>query len=549
VHPIHCERRSLQCQHAREVMVLADSIARNVGKERSPGGGFSRALVRKQHANYWLICAYTLCVALEGWTANAINAVLIDIAGNIGASSDETSWIITVYSAAAAITVVCSHAICRVIGERYYILACALLFSVASAGCAESASVAWLLAFRILQGLAAGAFMSRTLVLLVTHFDASLRARPLRYYLLILFIVGRLAAPIAAGYLADLFSWRSLFWIDAAGALLAAWFFAIAPRHEKLLPKNEAQRRSFDWLGLLLLVTGVCGVQYVLSRGEVDNWLSSGMIRAAIFTAILAHIGFLLWQLSPHNRTPLVHLRHIFTRGLYSVALLGVLLGTLFAAVVYAMPFYLRTSETHSATQCGAMLSIIGLPMVALALLAPYYVRFVGHVGGRIAIGLGLVLEGISALLILRFLSNDTPDIYLVLPLFLSGAFIAITAVGLALAGFANVPVRRISNARTLYFGARQLGNSIGISLGVVLLDQREVAHSQRLYESFFTRNHTSIPVAIDGVTSGFAKGLAKSVARQSVLLSYQDFYVAILVVVAMTLAALFLLPQRKTQS
>ena len=529
--------------------MLANSRAGKNENRWQSLSAFSRKLVRKQHANYWLICAYTLCVALEGWTANAINAVLIDIAGNIGASSDETSWIITVYSAAAAITVVCSHAICRVVGERYYILACALLFSFASAGCAESASVVWLLAFRILQGLAAGAFMSRTLVLLVTHFDASLRARPLRYYLLILFIIGRLSAPIMAGYLADLFSWRSLFWLDAAGALLAAWFFTIAPRHEKLLPRSERRRRGFDWLGLLLLVSGICGVQYVLSRGEVDNWLGSAMIRTAIVVAILAHIGFLLWQLSPQNRTPLVHLRHIFTRGLYSVAILGVLLGTLFAAVVYAVPFYLRTSETHSATQCGAMLSIIGIPMVLLAILAPFYVRFVGRVGGRIAIGTGLLLEGISALLFVRYLSNDTPDIYLALPLFLSGAFIAITAVGLALAGFASVPVRRISNARTLYFGARQLGNSLGISLGVVLLDRCEVMHSQRLFEGFFTRNHASISMPIDVVMRGSTRALAKAVSRQSVLLSYQDFYVAILVVVALTLAALFLLPQRKTQS
>ena len=509
-------------------------------------GSLHRGMVRKKHANYFLICAYTLCVALEGWTSNAINAVLIDIAGNIGASSDETSWIITVYSAAAAVTVVCSHAICRVTGERLYILLCALLFSVASAGCAMSESLAFLLAFRILQGLAAGAFMSRTLVLLVTHFDAAIRFRPLRYYLLILFIIGRLLAPVGAGLMTDWFSWRSFFWMDALGALIAAWFFTIAPLHEKLVPPPSRRRMEFDWLGAGLLIVGVAGVQIVLSRGEVDNWLGSPLIRMALITGLAAHVGFLFWQFSPANRRPLVHLRHLFTRGLFSVAWLGVLLGTLFAAVVYAVPFYLRLSEVHSATQCGTMLSIIGIPMVLLAILAPYYGKFVGMVGGRAALTIGLLMELVSALLMIYFLTSDTPDIYFIIPLALSGAFIAVTAVGLALAGFASVPVKRISNARTLYFGARQLGNSLGISLGIVLLDRREVYHSERIFESYFTRNLGSERMVVNFQSALHTRSFGAAVAHQSVLLSYQDFYVAVAVLCVVTMLCTLLLPGHK---
>lgn len=499
--------------------------------------------MRKERANYFLICAYTLCVALEAWTSNAINVVLVDIAGNIRASADETSWIITIYSAGAAISIVSSHAICRVIGERLYILGCALLFCFASAGCALSVSLPTLLACRALQGLAGGAFMSRTLVLLVTHFQASIRTRPLRYYLLILFVIGRVAAPLCGGFMADRFSWRSVFWIDVLGSLLAAWFFCVVPRHEKLLPPPSRRNFRFDAPGALLLILGVIGVQVCMSRGEVDNWLDSSLIRSALIAGILAHVAFALWQMSRTNTAPLVHLRHLWSSGLFAVVLLGVFLGTLFSAVVYAMPYYLRLTEDRSAFQTGCLMSIVGIPMVLFGAQAPRFAELVKRLGGRTVLQIGLGMQILSSVLIVLFMTEDTPDIYLVIPLALTGAFIFFTAVGLALAGFASITARRISNARTLYFGARQLGNSIGISLGIILLDRREAFHSQRIMETFFSRNRSALLNVPDPLQTAGAKSFGASVLTQAAVLSYQDFYIAIALVAAAAFVCAWLLP------
>jgi len=502
-----------------------------------------RQVVRKEHANYFLICAYTLCVALEAWTSNAINVVLVDIAGNIRASSDEASWIVTIYSAGAAISIVTSHAICRVIGERLYILGCALLFCFSSAGCALSVTLPTLLACRALQGLAGGAFMSRTLVLLVTHFKASVRPRPLRYYLLILFVIGRVAAPFCGGFMADRYSWRSLFWIDVLGALAAAWFFCVAPRHEKLLPRPSRRNYRFDASGALLLIVGVVGAQVVMSRGEVDNWLDSSLIRFALIAGIAAHVAFALWQLSRTHHTPLVHLHHLWSSGLFAVVLLGIFLGTLFSAVVYAMPYYLRLTEDHSAFQTGCLMSIIGIPMVLLGAQAPRFAQLVQRFGGRAVLQVGLVMQIVSSALIVLFITEDTPDVYLLIPLALSGAFIFFTAVGLALAGFASIAARRISNARTLYFGARQLGNSIGISLGIVFLDRREAFHSQRIMETFFWRDRSSLFNVPDPMQAIGARSFGASVLTQASVLSYQDFYIVIALVAAVAYLCAWLLP------
>jgi EmrB/QacA subfamily drug resistance transporter len=504
------------------------------------------AIIRKKNANHFLICAFTLCVAMEGWTSNGINVELMDISGNIGVSADEASWIIGAYSAGSALSIITSHNICKILGERLYIIFAALLFAASSAGCALSSAVEPLIAFRLLQGLAAGAFMSRTLVLLVTHFHPSERGKPLRYYLLILFSIGRVGAPALCGYFTDRFSWRSLFWADVLVALVATWFFCIAPRHEKLIPPPSRRRSHFDFIGVALLTLGVAGIQIVMSRGEIDNWFASPLIRAGFILGIFGNAAFVAWQLSASNRHPLVEMRHALTRQLFSVVLLGVCLGTLFSAIVYAFPYYLRTAETHSAFQTGCLISVMGLPMFGLALVAPHYTRIVDKLGGRAILRIGLTLEIASALIMILVITSDTPDLYLLPALVLGGLFIAVTAVGLAVAGFAGVQSRRISNARTIYFGARQLGNSIGISLGVILLDRRQAFHSQRLFESYFLNNRAALAGAQSLDRQAAIKAFGRLVLRQASVLSYQDMFVAIAIVAAFTLLCTQLLPAKK---
>jgi EmrB/QacA subfamily drug resistance transporter len=504
------------------------------------------AIIRKKNANHFLICAFTLCVAMEGWTSNGINVELMDISGNIGVSADEASWIIGAYSAGSALAIITSHNICKILGERLYIIFAALLFAASSAGCALSAEVEPLIAFRLLQGLAAGAFMSRTLVLLVTHFHPSERGKPLRYYLLILFSIGRVGAPGLCGYLTDRYSWRGLFWVDVIGALIATWFFCIAPRHEKLIPPPSRRKLHFDFIGVALLTIGVLGIQIVMSRGEIDNWFASPLIRAAFVLGVFGNCAFVAWQLSANNRHPLVEIRHALTRQLFSVVLLGVCLGTLFSAIIYAFPYYLRTAETHSAFQTGCLISVMGLPMLGLALTAPLYTRMVEKLGGRVILRIGLALEIVSAGIMILVITSDTPDTYLLPALVLGGLFIAVTAVGLAVAGFAGIQTRRISNARTIYFGARQLGNSIGISLGVILLDRRQAFHSQRLFESYFLNNRTALAGVQYLDRQSEIKTFGKLVLRQASILSYQDMFVAIALVAVFTLICTQLLPGKK---
>jgi DHA2 family multidrug resistance protein len=168
--------------------------------------------------------------------------------------------------------------------------------------------------------------------------------------------------------------------------------------------------------------------------------------------------------------------------------------------------------------------------------------------GGATVLQMGLAMQIIASVLMVVFMSSDTPDAYLILPQALSGAFIFFDAVGLALAGFANISVRRISNARTLYFGARQLGNSLGISLGIILLDRREAFHSQRLLETLFERNRTTLYHLPSWQTALGAKSMGNVILHQATILSYQDMFFVIAVVAGIAFVCAWLLPSPKRQ-
>jgi hypothetical protein len=200
-------------------------------------------------------------------------------------------------------------------------------------------------------------------------------------------------------------------------------------------------------------------------------------------------------------------------------------------------------SEVHSATQTGALMSVIGLPMIALGCVAPRFTALVTRIGGRGILWIGLAMLLADCLLMVGVMSKNTPDIYLLPSLALTGGFIAFTAVGLAVAGFANVPVRRISNARTIYFGARQLGNSLGISLGIILLDHRQALHSARLFESYFLRDRSNEPVTAVWSVSSMTAKFGRGVLDQAALLSYQDMFVAVAACGLLTMLCVWLLP------
>ncbi len=438
------------------------------------------------------LLALTLATGIEQWTGSGLNVTLTDLTGSLGSSADEASWVITIYGVAFAIAVTLSHRLASYFGNRRLLMGSSALYAVASLGCATSSSLGMFLFFRVLQGLAGGTFLVRTLVFITHRYGRQQRAGILRLYGAGFFLIGRFAGPIPAGWFADNLSWRVLFLVNVPAMTAAGWLFhRYAAKHWN----DDVEPHAPDLLGIALLVVGVAAAQVVLSRGEIDSWFDSPLISAMTAVAVLGNLLFVVWQLVPMNPSPLLNLRFLQDRGLFSAAVLGIVLGMLLGGSLYVVPQYLRRVESHSATQTGLLMSLSGVTSIGVLLLTPTLARMIGKLGGKSVMMIALAAQMISMGMLGHLLTGDTPDRDLWIPLLLNGIFVGIAVPTLALAAFARMAEHHSSSARAIYYGARQLGASLGVTLAVLLIDRRAAFHSSRLIDSLFSRNLTTLGV------------------------------------------------------
>lgn len=476
--------------------------------------------------------------AAETWTSSGISLTLTDLTGTLSASSDEASWALTVYTTAYAVAVVCAHRLSSLCGNRVFLTSMAALFSIASLGCAISDNLVSFLAWRAAEGFAGGAFLIRTFVFTGVQFDPPNRPPALITWGLSYFILGRLLSPIVNGWFSDHYTWRALF---VVGAVLSGIAVAVFARFTLYSWHDDPEEDfALDAIGVTTLVVGVVCIQTFLSRGDIDAWFESTRIVGLLILGIAANAAFAAWELHPHNRHPLFDLTLIRMRSAFSVAVIGFPLGIVLAGSVYVLPQYLRTIETHSAFQTGLLLSIVGAASVATILSANLVLKATKRFGGRAVVAFALLLECASQLLFAHYVTVDTPDRFLWIPLACNGTFIALSIPTLGLVVFSPLENRYISTTRTIYYGARQFGASLGVTCAVVLIDRRLSLHTSRLLDAYVNRN-LGVLGAADPQQISLA--LHAAIRRQAFVLAYADVFRTMALIALLTLLFLPLLP------
>ena len=492
------------------------------------------------HERYGTLLALTLATAMEQWTGSGVGLILTDLTGTLSASADEASWAVTLYSTAFAVAIALSHRLTSFFGNRRYLALSATVYAMASAGCAASPSLGIFLGFRLIQGFAGGTFLARTLVFVTRRFAPKDRALPLTEYGVGFFLIGRFLAPIVSGWFTDNWSWRWMFAVTVPFMLLAAWLFHHFAAQDR---RDDLETNPPDLAGIALLLVGISALQTVLSRGEIYDWFGSPWILVLAVVTVVAHLAFAAWQFAPWNKHPLLHLRFLRNRGLFSAAVLGTVLGMLLAGSLYVVPQYLRRVESHSALQTGSILALGGLSATVVLAFNPLIVKLIGKVGGKAVIFAALATEMVSMGLFGHCLTSDTPDRDLWLPIILNGVFIALSVPTLGMAAFAKMDPNEVSSARTIYYGCRQLGTTLGVTFAVVLIDRRSTLHSTRLLDSLFNRNLAAIGASIDVDNTVAVRRLGALVFRESLVLTFADVFYAMAALSAVMMLLIPLLP------
>src|SRR6202522_2545839 len=498
--------------------------------------GFLRSALSQVSERHRLAILLTIGIvaAIEISNRLSINVFLPDMQGNVGASSDEISWVIILYNVGYLCSIAMASWMTRVIGTRRHLLLSMAIYATGAMGCVLSTgSLARLLTSRLIMGFGGGAFLVRVVILAGLLFPGKTRMVAVTRLYLVL-AVFEVPYPVVMGWITDTFHWNYAFLVDfpflAIGAFLI-W---------KIIPPGRLfQRRKepVDVWGAVLLIASLGCLEIATSRGEQDLWLQSSRIVAALFAAVILFIAFLWWDYRPENKSPVLHLRMVVRQAnLRSYFLVILIVGAFFGAGLYVVPQYLRSVQDYSALQAGGFISMytlgLGLGLqYALHVLMP-------RLGPIRTLVFGLLLLVGLYLGICYIWTPDTPTVVLAPAIFLQGFCIGPVILAAGNVASANAPIADINDISTTYFFVRQLGNTFGVTAATVLFDRRMTLHSSRLLDvsnrldattrSTLTQYADLIhrdggPGSVPGL--GALQMFQNDVITQSRLFSYIDIY------------------------
>jgi len=464
----------------------------------------------------------------------SVNVFLPDLQGNVGANSDEISWVIILYNVGFLCSLAMAAWMVRVIGTRRHLLGSIGLYAAGAMGCVLSPhSLDRLLVSRLIMGFGGGAFLVRVVILAGLLFPGKSRLTAVTWLYVVLSIF-EVPYPTLMGWITDQLHWNYAFLVDfpflAIGAVLI-WKL-VPPGH--LLEWREDSR--VDVWGAVLLVASLACLVTATSRGERDLWFESTWISVALAAAAIFFVAFLWWDYRPENSWPVLHLRMVWRQGALRVYLIVILIvGAFFGAGLYVVPQYLRFVQDYSATQAGGFISMYTLGLgLGLQLTVHFFLPRLGGVRTLVA---GMVLLFATYLTIVYIWTPTTPTLFLAPAIFSQGFCVAPVLVAAGNVVTANAPTGEVNDLATSYFFVRQLGNTFGVTAATVTFDRRMTLHSSRLLDvanrldattrSTLAQYATLIHRNGGGIdpTLGALQLFQANVITQSRLLSYIDIY------------------------
>lgn len=432
--------------------------------------------------NPWLIAVVaTLATFMEVLDTSIANVSLPHIAGNLGASITDSTWVLTSYLVANAIVLPATAFLSSAIGRRNYYMLSVTIFTVSSLLCGLAPNLPVLVVFRLLQGLGGGGLQPLTQAILVDTFPPKMRGMGMAVYGMTV-VVAPVIGPTLGGWITDNYSWRWVFLINVPIGLVALSLslrFISDPPF--LRRRRGAERWRGDFIGLSLVGIGLGSMQMVLDLGEREDWFSSGWIRAASALAVLGLGLGIYWSL--RHKDPMVNLRVLGERNLGLSCLHMLIFGAVLYGTTALLPLMLQTQLGYTAMQSGMALSPGG---VVVAVLMPLVGFLVTRVDPRWMVLTGIAVISASLLDMASF-SPQVDFKTVVLARMLQGFGLAFIFVPINTIAYARVHASERNAASSLMSIARNIGGSIGIGYTSTM-----VARSTQTHRAVMTE-HASI--------------------------------------------------------
>ncbi|WP_394826378.1 DHA2 family efflux MFS transporter permease subunit [Pendulispora albinea] len=459
--------------------------------------------------NKWgVAAAVSLGALLELIDTSIVNVALSDMQATLGATLSQVSWVVSSYAIANVIILPLTAWLGHRFGKKQYFLFSLLGFTFASVLCGFSTTLPMLIAARILQGLTGGGLMAKAQAILFETFPKEEQMLAQSVFGLIV-ISGPAIGPTLGGYLVTNVDWRWIFFVNVpVGAVAVALTMYF-------LPPDRAEDRvtsKIDWTAIGLLAIGLGALQAVLEEGNDEDWFESSAIVFGMVMAVVGLVAFTVRSLRSDH--PVVDLRVLRYRSLWSGSLLSIVLGMTLYGALFAIPIFAQSIMQYSSQQTGMLL----LPgAIASAVAMVIISKILGKVDPRIALAGGSMVL-IGAVLWLASLTPDTGGHDLFWPLILRSFGTVFMFMPLNTATLGPVPTKDIGTATGFFNLTRQLGGSIGVALLSTMLSRRQQYHRAMLVEHVIPSD-TFTTERVDQLTRMLmGKGMVLEEARQKAL-------------------------------
>ena len=451
-------------------------------------------LHRLKHVNPWVVTmSVMLATFMEILDTTVVNVSLQHIAGNLSATVEEGTWVVTSYLVSNAIILPMSGWLANRFGRRRLILACVAGFTVTSVLCAMATSIEWLIIFRVLQGLTGGGMQPLAQAIMLESFPREKHGVAMGAYGIGV-IFAPIMGPLLGGYITDNYSWRWIFYLNAPIGLLS---LAMMLKFVWDPPYIKPQKGGVDLWGMGFLAVGLGSLQIVLDTGQRKDWFASDFIR---FYAVLCAVGLILLIIRElWVDHPVVDLRALkdstFAAGVFLISIVGFIL---YASLVI-LPIYLQTLLGYPAFTAGKALS----PRGAGSLLAtPIVGILTTKIDPRKILACGFIL-GALTMLDLSHLNVNAGYWDIFWPQVIQGLAMSCMFIPLMALSMSRMPKEKMGNATSIFNLMRNIGGSFGIALMTTFLTRRNQFHYARLGESL-TAGNIGTRQALEGMKSWF---------------------------------------------
>jgi len=482
-----------------------------------------------------------ICTLLEIIDTTIVNVALTDMRGNLGATLTEVAWVVTAYAIGNVIIIPMTSWLSIQFGRRNYFATSIMIFTVCSFLCGNANGIWELVIFRFLQGIGGGALLATSQTIITEAYPPEKRNMAQAIYGLGV-IVGPTLGPPLGGFIVENYTWPYIFYINIPIGIIATLLALQFVRNPNYGTKSAVS--DIDWLGIFLLAASVGSLQYVLEKGQDDDWFSSTAIIILSCTAFMCAFLFIWRELTYRN--PIVNLRVLKNGNLRIGTVLTFLLGFGLYGTTFIIPVYTQSTLGWTAFQSGMLL-------VPAAITTAFLMPVIGMllskgVPQQFLVSMGMLIFAMFCFWGYFILTNATPEENFFWMLVTRGVGLPLLFIPITSLSLSTLKGPEIGQGVAFTGMMRQVGGSFGVAIITTFMARQNMLHRNNLV-SHLDVNNPAVINRVHMMQQGFvAKGYTPDVAlnmayktldftvtSQANVLSYMDVfqYLGILFLIA----------------